>query len=144
MGWVAAIWMIVLGVLGASNLIIARKPEAKELIAKLSPYQGWIGAISALWGAFLTVWILIHIGWISFSGLAALFWFTVLAEGLVLLGLGLILGAGVLKTFIKQPEAVAKMDLAVTRLIPLQGTLGLVAIGLGLWGIVASIIVRVG
>ena len=144
MGLIGAIWIVVLGVLGASNLIIARKPEAKELIAKLSPYQGWMGAISALWGAFLIVWIILHVSWIGYSGLAALFWFTILAEGVVLLGLGLILGTGVLKTFIKQPEAVAKMDLAVAKLIPVQGTLGLIAIGLGLWGILASIIVHVG
>jgi hypothetical protein len=144
MGWIGAIWIIVLGILGASNLIIARKPAAREFIGKLMPYQGWIGAISALWGAFLTVWILVHVGWMRYSGLAVVFWFTILAEGLVLLSLGLILGVGVLKTFIKQPEATARMDMAVTRLAPLQGTLGLAAIGLGVWGIVASIIMRVG
>ena len=50
MGLVTGVWLAVLGVLGASNLIIARKPDAKEMIAKLAPYQGWIGAISALCG----------------------------------------------------------------------------------------------
>ena len=52
MGLVSGLWLAVLGILGASNLIIARKPDAKELIAKLAPYQGWIGAVSALWGAW--------------------------------------------------------------------------------------------
>jgi hypothetical protein len=42
MGLAFGVWLAVLGILGASNLIIARKPDAKELIAKLAPYQGWI------------------------------------------------------------------------------------------------------
>ena len=33
------------GLLAASNLIIARKPNAKDLIDKLTPYQGWIGIV---------------------------------------------------------------------------------------------------
>jgi hypothetical protein len=140
MGLLAAIWMIVLGVLGAANLIIARNPKAKELIGKLAPYQGWIGAISALWGIWITIWMILNIGWIR---LAFLLWLTVLAEGLLLLALGLLLGIGVLKTFVKQPKAVEKMDLMVTRLTPYQGTLGLVAIALGAWGLIASIVWRV-
>jgi len=141
MGWLAAVWIIVLGILGASHLIIARKPEAKELIAKLAPYQGWIGAISAVWGAWITVWTLIHVSWMHYS---VLWWFTILAEGLILLALGLILGAGVIKSFVKQPQAVAKMDMAVAKLMPLQGMFGLVGIGLGVWGIAAIFICRAG
>ena len=52
MGIVTFAALLVLGVVCASNLIIARKPDAKELIGKIAPYQGWIGAISALWGAW--------------------------------------------------------------------------------------------
>src|SRR5258706_556369 len=33
---VYGIWLAILGILGASNLIIARKPDAKEMIAKLA------------------------------------------------------------------------------------------------------------
>ena len=43
---------IFVGVLGASNLIIAKKPDAKELIAKVAPYQGWIGAMGPVWEKF--------------------------------------------------------------------------------------------
>ena len=34
MGLIGGLWLVVLGVLGAANLIIARKPNARELIAK--------------------------------------------------------------------------------------------------------------
>ena len=140
MGFLAAIWMIVLGALGASNLIIARQPQAKELIGKLAPYQGWIGAISALWGLWITIWTLLHIGLMH---LAPLLWLTVLAEGLLLLSLGLLLGVGVLKSFIKQPKAAESIDVAVTRLTPYQGTLGLIAIALGIWGLIAFLTLTV-
>jgi len=130
MGYVTFAALIVLGVLGAANLIIARKPDAKELIAQIAPYQGWIGAISALWGA----WWLIH--WIL--NVRVMFaWpvlgITWLANALLLLTLGLLFGVGVLKTFIKEPKAVEKLDLTVTKLTPFQSKLGIAAIVVAVW-----------
>jgi hypothetical protein len=55
-----------------------------------------------------------------------------------------LLGVGVLKTFIKQPEAQAKMDQMIAKLAPKQGVLGLVAIGVGAWMIVAGFLFSVG
>ena len=55
MGLAFGVWLAVLGILGASNLIIARKPDAKELIAKLAPYQGWIGAGAAISGLYYLI-----------------------------------------------------------------------------------------
>lgn len=72
-----------------------------------------------------------------------IYWITFLASALVQLALGLLLGIGVLKTFIKQPQAVAKMDETVAKLAPYQGKLGLVAIGIGVWMIISSILWRV-
>lgn len=40
MGLITGIWLTLIGVLGASRLIIARQPDAKRLIARLTPYQG--------------------------------------------------------------------------------------------------------
>ena len=138
MGLGAGIWLIVLGILGASNLIIARKPDAKEMIGKLAPYQGWIGASSVLWGVWITLWTLMNMGvlikW-AFLGFV-----TLLAVAFVLVALGLLLGVGVLKTFIKNDAAQQKMDQTIAKLAPFQGTLGLIAIGLGVWDIVANVI----
>lgn len=129
------VWLIVLGVLGASNLIIARKPDAKELIAKVAPYQGWMGAVSALWG----VWGLISaVLSISLLTTFPIWWATWVATDVILVALGLLLGIGTLKTFIKQPQAVEKMDMLVAKLAPKQGVLGLIGIGLGAWCLVAS------
>ncbi len=36
MSWFTGLWLALLGVLAAPNLIISKKPEAKEIIAKLA------------------------------------------------------------------------------------------------------------
>lgn len=135
MGIVNGIWLVVLGILGASSLIIAKKPNAKEMIDKLTPFQGWIGAVSAIWGVWVIIQAVLNLSWLTTVPIA---WSTLLAIGIVLFGLGLLLGVGVLKTFIKQPKAVENMDKMIVKLSPYQGTLGLIAIGLGIWGVLYS------
>jgi hypothetical protein len=68
------------------------------------------------------------------------FGITVLAIGIILMLLGAILGVGVAKTFIKNKDAQKKMMKVVDKLIPFQGTLGFIAIFLGIWGIISSFI----
>ena len=138
MGLISGLWLVVLGVLGASNLIIASRPNARELIGKLAPYQGWIGALSALWGVWGILYVVLHLGVYSHFPILML---TMLASGAVQVALGLLLGVGVLKSFIKNPQAQAKMDHTIARLAPKQGMLGLVAIGLGIWTVIAGLVI---
>ena len=37
------------GVIAASSYIVSKKANAKELIDKLVPYQGWIGVVLLFW-----------------------------------------------------------------------------------------------
>ncbi len=141
MGLINGLWLIVLGVLGAASLIVASKPNAKELIGKLAPYQGWIGAVSALWGVWGVVSSVLNLGWLAHW---PIYWVTFLADSVLQASLGLILGIGVLKTFIKNPTASVKMDETLAKLAPHQGRLGLAAIGLGIWMIVAGFLWSVG
>lgn len=127
-----SIWLILLGICGASSLIIAKRPDAKHLIDRIVPYQGWFGAVSVLWG----VWDLI--GCLTGMSLMAahppiglIYWVLFLAAGLLEVSLGLLLGVGVLKTFVKNPTGQAKMDQTITKLSPFQGTLGFISIGVG-------------
>lgn len=140
MGLFDGLWLVVLGVLGAANLIIAKKPDAKELIGKLAPYQGWIGAVAAVWGALRVILSLLNLGMLSRSPLT---WVTWTASALLLLSLGLLLGVGVLKTFISNAEAQAKMDQTIAKLAPYQGKLGVVAICLGIWAILSGLLFRI-
>jgi|HubBroStandDraft_6_1064221.scaffolds.fasta_scaffold1140513_1 hypothetical protein len=141
MGLINGLWLAVLGVLGASSIIIAKKPDAKEVIAKLAPYQGWIGVISAFWGAWGVIQSVLHIGvWLKY---APIYWVTFLAASVAMLGLGFILGVGTMKTFIKDPKANEKMDHTLQKLLPYQGNLGLLAIGIGVWMVISSLMWRV-
>lgn len=131
------IWLVVLGILGAANLIIARKPDAAHLIAKIAPYQGWMGAVSALWGVWGIISCVLNIGYLTTF---PIYWVSWLASSILLAALGLLLGVGTLKTFIKNPQANEKMDQTIAKLAPKQGVLGLIAIGLGIWTVIASIV----
>jgi hypothetical protein len=137
---VHGVWLAVLGILAASNLIIARRPDARELIGRLAPYQGWIGAVSALWGIWGIISCILNIGWMTLS---PIFWFSWLVDSVLLTALGILLGVGVLKTFITAPAANEKMDQTIAKLAPFQGTLGLAAIGLGVWMVIASVVFSV-
>jgi len=129
------LWLGVLGILAAANLIIAKRPDARDAIAKIAPYQGWIGVISAIWGAWRLIDALLNIEIMKWlPG----FYLTWVAGAALMLILGLMLGVGVIKTFVKNPQAQAKMDATNARLAPKQGTLGLIAIGVGVWMIIAS------
>ena len=141
MGLVNGIWLAVLGVLGASSIIIAKKPDAKEMIGKLAPYQGWIGAVSCIWGIWGIISSILRLSWLSAW---PIYWVTFLANAVLSAALGLILGIGVLKTFIKDPKAQEKMDQTLTKLLPYQGNLGLIAIGVGIWMVVSGFIWHVG
>lgn len=131
------IGLVILGILGASNLIIARRPDASAMISRMAPYQGWLGAGSVLWGIANTINAILNIGYMSVDFIDWVLW---LAAGIVQALLGLLLGVGVLKTFIKDATAQQKMDETITKLSPFQGIFGLVAIGLGLATIVWAII----
>jgi hypothetical protein len=124
-----AAWDIVLGILGAASLIIARKPDAKALIDKLTPWQGWIGAVSFVWGLWGVVNLILSLGWLA---VAPISWIMYLLEVVVCLFLGFLLGIGTIKTFVKEPKAVEKMDMMVKKLAPYQGILGIIAIIIGI------------
>ena len=137
MGLVGGIWLLLLGVLAAPSLLLSKRPDAAQALAKIAPYQGWFGAVSTFWGLWGIISALLNVKLIQH---VPIWWFTALAVSALLASLGLLLGVGVLKTFIKEPTAVAKMDETIARLAPKQGQLGLVAIGLGIWGVIASFI----
>ena len=64
--WIISVLILLAGgILGAANLIVAKKPDAKVLIEKLTPFQGIIGIVMLVWG----VWGLINM----FNGFAMSF-----------------------------------------------------------------------
>ena len=90
------LWLIILGALAVPNLIL-KKPELKPTLDKITPYQGWIGAISALWGVWGLINNVLHLGLLTVK---PIWWVTWTATNALVLALGLLLGVGTLKTFV--------------------------------------------
>ena len=127
--WIITVVILLAGgLLGAANLIIAKKPNAKELIDKLTPYQGWIGVVLVLWG----IWDLI--GVLRSLGTFSVFWLVWLITALTELGLGFLLGYGLISKYVlgSSPQALEKGQQLRARLAKYQGPLGVVAICLAI------------
>ena len=63
----SAIIAIIGGIIAASSLIVAKKPNAQELIDKLTPYQGWIGVVLTFWGVWGILQSILNIKYIGLS-----------------------------------------------------------------------------
>ena len=58
MAYIEPILLILAGILAASALIIAKKPSAKDLIAKIAPYQAFMGATLFGFGIYnFFIWV---------------------------------------------------------------------------------------
>ena len=60
MNWITVIVLTLAGVLALSGMIIAQKPQAKDLIDKLVPFQGIIGVVLLVWGIVNAARVLPH------------------------------------------------------------------------------------
>ncbi|MCC8035762.1 MAG: hypothetical protein LIO77_07535, partial [Rikenellaceae bacterium] len=121
------------------SLVLAKKPNARELFDKIAPYQGWAGVVFAIWGIWGIISCLINIPLLA---LAPVIWITWFLVSLLEASLGFILGYGLINRHMlsKNPEAAAKGEQVLKKLMPLQGILGIAAIVVGLWYIIAVIV----
>ncbi len=118
------------GILAASALIIARKPDAKALIDKLTPYQGWIGVVMFVWGIFELLSVVRGISLLSAMPLRWVFW---LGTGVADFVVGFLLGFGLITKYAlsKNPAAEAKGQQIRAKLAVYQGMFGMLAVAMG-------------
>jgi hypothetical protein len=133
------ITIILLGLLAIPSLVLAKKPNAKELFDKVAPYQGWIGFVFAFWGVWGIISCVLSIGWLANWPIS---WITWVVVSVVEAALGFILGYGLIAKYAlsKNPAAAEKGEQLLAKLTPLQGKLGIAAIIIGIWQIIASIL----
>ena len=118
------------GILAASALIIARKPNAKDLIDKITPYQGWIGIVMFFWG----VWAVLDcVRFMSLLSARPLFWIFWLASGVADLVVGFLLGFGLISKYAlsRNAAAMARGQKLRVKLAAYQGVFGLFAVAMG-------------
>lgn len=139
MYFVTVAMMIVGGILGAASLIVSKKPDAQELIDKLTPYQGWIGVVLFLWGLWATISCILNLGLLS---LVPIWWIMMLLTSLVQLLLGFLLGFGLITKYAlsKNETAMQRGQEIRAKLAKFQGPLGLASIALALVYLVLSFV----
>jgi hypothetical protein len=117
------------GILAASSLILARRPNAKQLIDKLTPYQGWIGIVMFFWGVWGTISCLRNMAILKVAPIRWTFWTLSSVADLVV---GFLLGFGLLTMLLSgSPSAIAKGQAIRGKLAGYQGLFGLLAIAMG-------------
>jgi len=128
----SALIAIVGGILASSSLIIAKKPNAKELIDKLTPFQGWIGLILAFWGLWGAIQLVLNIGQIG------VVWIIALAICVVEFVVGFVLGFGLIsKYFLERSEAAKEKGQKLRlKLVNYQVPGGIILIILGIISII--------
>jgi len=127
--WVNLIMLLVLGVLGASSVIVKKRPEAKDLIEKLAKISGYVGIVAVLWGVWDLIWLL---RFIRLLGHFPLTWITMLAVTVVFLGLGFIFGYGLAAAYMSE-DAKAKAEGIRQKLVKFQIPLGWLSLALVVW-----------
>lgn len=136
------ITLILLSIIAVPSLILSRKPNAKELLEKVAPYQGWIGIIFCFWGIWGILQAVLNIGWLSS---APIWWITLLAGSVAEAGLGFLLGYPLISKFFLSNNAAAreKAEGIRAKVAPRQGQLGILGIVVGTWMIAASFLFAV-
>ena len=131
------ITLILLSIIAVPSLILAKKPNAQELLDKIEPYQGWIGLFFCLTGVWGIISAFLNIGWLTSL---PIWWITLLAGSLVQAVLGFMLGFGMLNKLLLSKNEAAQQKAAVLRekLAPKLGKLGVFGLAVGGWMIVAS------
>ncbi|KPM31566.1 Hypothetical protein I595_2059 [Croceitalea dokdonensis DOKDO 023] len=136
------ITLVLLSILAVPSLLLSKKPNAKELLEKIEPYQGWIGLIFCIWGVWGIISSILNLGWLTS---APIWWATLLAGSIVQAGLGFMLGFGTINKLVIGSNVQAQEKAAELRekIAPKQGKLGLFGLFLGVWVIVASFLFTV-
>jgi hypothetical protein len=136
------ITLVLLSIIAVPSLVLSKKPNAKELLEKIEPYQGWIGLVFCFWGVWGIITSILNIGWLTTS---PIWWITLLAGSVVEATLGFMLGFGLMnKLFLgKNEKAKEKATEIRSKIAPKQGKLGILGIVVGFWMIAASFIYTV-
>ena len=131
------ILLVLLSIIAVPPLILSKKPNAAELLAKIEPYQGWIGLVFCLSGIWGIITAVLNLGWLT---TLPIWWVTLLAGSVVQAGLGFMLGYGkISKLFLgNNPKAQEKAAMIREKIAPKQGKLGVLGLIVGAWVIVAS------
>lgn len=134
--------LILLSIIAVPSLILSKKPNAKELLDKVEPYQGWIGLVFSIFGIWGIISSLLSLEVLTN---APIWWITLFVGSIVEATLGFLLGFPVISKIISKnaPDYQQKNIKIREKLVPLQGKLGILGVISGIWIITASFLFTV-
>jgi hypothetical protein len=135
MGLLHGLWLLVVGALGAATLV-SRDRRGARVISELEPYKGWIGVGSAVVGAWRLFWVLLELPMLHWFN----HWLLRALDGALLLSLGLVLGVGIFRSWMKSPTAEATVDRWTRKVQPYREKLGVTAMVLGAYLVLRAIL----
>lgn len=132
------ILLILLGILAVPSLLLSRRPDAKDLLDKITPYQGWIGVVFCIVGLLAVIRGLFNLNVLFYFPIYGLLF---MAVAVVMTLLGFILGYSLIQKYALSKNATAneKGVQVLEKIRPMQGKLGILAIILGIVLIILSI-----
>ena len=129
MNWITVIALTLAGGLALSSFIIAKSPQAKDLIDKLVPFQGIIGVVLLAWGVVNLIHYGPHFSDMTGSNFPTSILLAVVGTITAELGLGFLFGMPLIAKWIpgETPAEQKAMEMQ-KKLVPFQSLLGLVAV----------------
>lgn len=127
-----AILLIIAGILAVPSLRKSKNRDAKSVINKVSPYQGWIGVIVTIWGIWSLISVIRYSDVLLNYGYTSL-WILSIAIAVVAIILGFILGFNLVDRYLlsKSHASGVKGKKLIDKLLPFQKFFGILAIILG-------------
>lgn len=131
--------LVLLGILTVPSLFLSKKPEAKETLEKIQKFEPIIGLIFTLLGVIGLVQCFLSLGILTQNPIG---WMTWVATCAVQTALAFLLSYNKINEllFSNNPEFQVKSVALRLTLTPMKGQLAIISIGVGIWSIVASII----
>ena len=147
MDFIGGLVLIVCGLLCIPAILIKKKPEAKDIIDKIVPYQGMIGLVICVWGILDFIFWLAGTGHNLSQGLPGFIaWVSELGASALSVLVGFLLGFGLMKTLALKNASdptKEKIESIHTKLAKVQIPLGFAAVIGGAWIILYSIIYNI-
>ena len=143
---VNGITLIILSLIAVPSLILAKKPNAQELLDKIAPYQGWIGVVFCFWGIWGLIGSFLSLDWLGLGIMGIISWITWFLYAVVEVTLGFILGYPLIVKYVLNKDEAAREKGAklLEKLVPLQGKMGILGLIVGVWCIICNFIFVVG
>ncbi len=133
------ITLVFLSIIAVPSLLLSRKPEAKEILEKIEPYQGWIGFVFCIYGVWGIISAFLNLGLLKE---VPIWWITFLVGSIIQTLLGFMLGFGLLNKYLFSKNEASEEKAADLRnkLAAKQGKLGIMGLVFGGWMIVAFLL----